>query len=206
MPPVRKREVQAAAHDTRERIFAAARDLLAAPEGFTSFSIEGVARQAGVARMTVYYQFRSRRELFEALFDHIAERAGFFVELPAIFHTPEPEAALRRFVRFFCGFWRSDPVVIRRLRGLASLDPDLGAALAGRDQRRRTGAATLIQRLSAAAPLALPDGEAAAVLHAATSFEAFDALAATLSPDRATDLIERMVFTALGVPAPTAPP
>ena len=72
--PYRLGQRQAATDETRARILAAARELLAASDGLTGFSIEAVARQADVARMTVYYQFGSKPGLLEALFDDLAAR------------------------------------------------------------------------------------------------------------------------------------
>ena len=71
--PYRLGQRQVAADETRARVLAAARDQLAKE---TSFSIDAVARRADVARMTVYYQFGSKRGLLEALFDLLAARGG----------------------------------------------------------------------------------------------------------------------------------
>ncbi len=57
---------QATTSETRTRILAAARELLAA-SGAAGFSIEAVAQQADVARMTVYYQFGSKPGLLEMI-------------------------------------------------------------------------------------------------------------------------------------------
>ena len=65
---------QASAEETRRRIVAAARDLLADESGPPGFTVDTVARRAGVARMTVYHQFRSKRGVLEALFDDLANR------------------------------------------------------------------------------------------------------------------------------------
>src|SRR5712691_10076273 len=58
---------KAASEQTRARILAAVRALLMAPDGYSRFSIETVARQADVARMTVYHQFGSKLGLLEGL-------------------------------------------------------------------------------------------------------------------------------------------
>src|SRR5438034_7095657 len=71
--PYRLGQRQVAADETRSRILNAARAQL---ETEVSFSIDAVARRADVARMTVYYQFGSRRGLLEALFDDLAVRGG----------------------------------------------------------------------------------------------------------------------------------
>src|SRR2546425_469397 len=64
--PYRLGQRQVAADENRSRILNAAREQL---EEEASFSIDAVARRADVARMTVYYQFGSRRGLLEALGD-----------------------------------------------------------------------------------------------------------------------------------------
>ena len=64
-------ERQALVDETRGRIVAAARELLRAGDDVARFSMEAVARAAGVSRMTVYYQFGSRVGLLEAVCDRI---------------------------------------------------------------------------------------------------------------------------------------
>src|SRR5437588_67268 len=68
--PYRLGQRQVAADETRSRIVKAAREQL---EKEASFSLDAVARRADVARMTVYYQFGSRRGLLEALFDDLVD-------------------------------------------------------------------------------------------------------------------------------------
>src|SRR3954467_13825419 len=112
---------QVAAEQTRGRILEAARELLAAPAGIAGFTIDAVARQAGVARMTVYYQFGSRGGLLEALCDQLAARGGI-EQLAGAFGQAEARAALAELVAVFGRFWGSDRLVARRLHGLAVLD------------------------------------------------------------------------------------
>src|ERR671924_654819 len=88
---------QAAVDQTRARIIAAARELLLAGGVSSGFSVDAVARQAGVARMTVYYQFGSKRGLLEALFDDLAAR-GLVGRLRAAFGCPDPREALTEFI------------------------------------------------------------------------------------------------------------
>ena len=102
---------------TRARIVEAARELLAAGGGLAGFTLDAVARRAGVARMTVYYQFGAKTGLLEALFDSLAARGGMH-ELPAVFGRGEAVEALDGFLGVFTGFWASDRLVIRRVRAL----------------------------------------------------------------------------------------
>src|SRR5680860_1321358 len=59
----------------RRRIIEAARDLFA-EDGFHGVGLEEVARRAGVGRKTIYYQFGSKRDLFQAVVDDLGERGG----------------------------------------------------------------------------------------------------------------------------------
>jgi AcrR family transcriptional regulator len=82
--PYRLGQRQTATELTRMRIVSAARDLLAAPDGVSGFTVDAVADQSGVARMTVYNQFGSKVGLLEALFDDLAAR-GLVTRLRSIF-------------------------------------------------------------------------------------------------------------------------
>src|SRR3954447_26104641 len=115
---------QESAEQTRARIVEAARELLMASDGFSGFTMDAVARQAGVARMTVYYQFESKRGLLEGLFDDLASR-GLVDKLAGAFERPEPLDALDELVAAFGRFWASDRLVIRRLHALGALDPEI---------------------------------------------------------------------------------
>jgi AcrR family transcriptional regulator len=182
-----------AAEHTRSRILAAARDLLVAAEGVAGFTIDAVAERASVARMTVYYQFKSKSGLLEALFDWLAEVGGM-QELPLAFQVPEPHAALDRFILTFVRFWASDRLVLRRLRALAVTDPELEPVFHARDERRREGLGVLVGRLSPGRDKV----ELVDVLHALTSFEFFDDLSrGGRSPDEVAAVIQRLVQESL---------
>src|ERR1700732_2517273 len=88
---------QAASDQTRARILAAARALLMAPDGYSRFSIETVARQADVARMTVYHQFGSKLGLLEGLCDSLAASGGM-EQLATAFRLADPLLALREYL------------------------------------------------------------------------------------------------------------
>ncbi len=160
----------------RQQVLEAARALLGGTARYTAFTVDAVARQADVARATVYYQFGSKAGLLEAVCDHLAELGGM-PGLASVFTDPDPARALHGFVARFGDFWAADRPAMRRLRALAVLDPDVGAVIAARDQRRRDGAAVLATRLSTASAVAAGPDWAARVLFTLTSFETFDALA-----------------------------
>ena len=174
--PYRLGQRQEANESTRARIVGAARELLSSPEGLGEFTVEAVARQAGVARMTVYYQFGSRAGLLEAIFDDLAARGGMR-ELPRAFAKPDALAALAEFIAVFNRFWASERVVIRRLQVLTALDPELERA--SREEWRRQGLRVLIERAAEQRGWTEADSidEAVDVLHMLTSFQTFDQLA-----------------------------
>jgi len=176
----RREPVEAA----RRQVLDAARHLLGGTAGYTAFTVEAVAREADVARATVYYQFGSKTGLLEALCDYLADLGGMS-GLAEAFTEPDPRQALHRLVASFGRFWAADRPAMRRLRALAALDPDVGAVITARDQRRRNGLAVLTGRLAgrAGGPLAALAADAGRldhivrVLTVLTSFETFDGLA-----------------------------
>lgn len=58
---------------TRQRLYEAAVTLIA-EQGFSSTTVDEIADRAGVAKGTVYYNFRSKTELFEQLLRHGVDR------------------------------------------------------------------------------------------------------------------------------------
>lgn len=191
---------QAATDETRARVIAAARELIVSTTGFAGFTIDAVARQAGVARMTVYYQFGSKRGLLEAVFDDLAARGGM-ERLAAAFTRSEPLEALNELVAVFGRFWASDRLVLRRFRALAALDPELEPAVRARDEWRRNGCRVIVGRLSEryGRPAAAAAEDAVDLLHSITSFETFDALAGPARrPEAVTLLLQRLARAAIG--------
>jgi AcrR family transcriptional regulator len=174
----------------RQQVLDAARGLLGGTDRYTAFTVDAVARQADVARATVYYQFGSKAGLLEALCDYLAELGGMS-GLAEAFTEPDPRQALRRFVACFGQFWAADRPAMRRLRALALLDPDVGAVITARDQRRHQGLTVLAGRLAGTSlagtsltGTSMTGAEAdraVRVLVTLTSFETFDTLA---GPDR----------------------
>jgi AcrR family transcriptional regulator len=201
--PYRLGQRQATTDQTRARILSAARELLAAPGGIAGVTVEAVARHADVSRMTVYYQFGSKAGLLEALFDQLATTGQLAQGAAAALGQPDPLEALAGYVAAFGRFWAAERLVLRRLRSLAALDPELAAGVRARDARRRKGlellAGRLADRYGHPPPEAL--GEAVVVLHMLTSFETFDALAGpNRSPQDVAPLVHRLAVAALGLP------
>ncbi len=176
--PYRMGKRQAAADDTRERILEAARQLLA-NESETDLSMEAIARRADVSRLTLYYQFKSRPGLLEALYDHVAMR-GNMRRMADVFHEADPSGALDKLAGIFVGFWASDPVVLRRLRGMATLDAEIDQGIRARDSRRQHAAREIVRRTLLRGKKKLSTEQqnlTADVLSMLTSFESYDAMA-----------------------------
>jgi AcrR family transcriptional regulator len=171
----------AAAAAKRDRVIEAAAGLLRADTSIASFSLDAVAKAAGVTRLTVYHQFGSRRGLLEAVFDDIARRGGLN-EIADAMGMPDPRAALDRLVDIFCAFWNRDPAVGRLHEAMAT-DPEFAQALLERNEHRRKALNVLVRRISAktASPRARQD--AVDLIFALTSFGMF----AMLSQDRSVD-------------------
>jgi AcrR family transcriptional regulator len=192
---------QAAAEQTRARILTAARDLLMSPDGYSHFSIEAVARQADVARMTVYHQFGSKTGLLEALCDTLAMNGGM-EHLATAFRQRDALDALNQYLLVFGRFWEADRLVMRRLRALASLDPDFEQVIRARDAWRRQGVSVIAQRFDdqlGPLPETARD-EFVDILFTLSSFETFDTLAGpTRSLEEAAPLVARLARAALPV-------
>jgi AcrR family transcriptional regulator len=182
---------QVAAEENRRRIVAAARDLLADESGPPGFTVEAVARRAGVARMTIYHQFGSKRGVLEALFDNLANR-GLMPHLRPVFHEPIATRALDGLIAAFAAFWDSDRIVLRRARALAALDLEIAESVRARDEMRRQHLRNILARMDKAegAPPAKTLPETIDVLHTLTSFETFDALS---RDGRSVDDVVRIV-------------
>jgi AcrR family transcriptional regulator len=170
--PYRLGKRQSGTQETRERIIAAARALLTDP-GTTAFTVEAVAERADVARMTVYYQFKSKGKLLEALFDDLGRRANMR-QLGVVFRKDDPLEGLAGLVDVFCRLFQSERVLLRRLNALAVLDPDVERAMSERGSWRREALTVLVGRFKLGKR---EREELIDVLHVLTSFETYDALA-----------------------------
>src|ERR1700754_2174530 len=99
-----------AAAEKRDRVIEAAANLLREDASIANFSLDAVAKAAGVTRLTVYNQFGSRRGVLEAVFASISEKGGIS-RLGTIAAIEPPLAALDSLVQIFCEFWGSDAAI-----------------------------------------------------------------------------------------------
>ena len=181
---------------TRANVLAAARALILGESALKGFSMEAVARQAGVTRMTVYQRFGSKRGLLEELFDQIGAQGSLRERLPDAFSRPDAREALQAYIETFCDFWDHDRVLNRRLRGFAALDEVFAAAIASRYERRHHALEILLGRMvgQGLAPAPAMREEKIQTLLALTGFEFYDALAGERPPNEVAPIIFRLVL------------
>ena len=172
--PYKSPRRESAATRTREGIVRTAVGMLGGADGIGGFSLEAVARKAGVTRLTVYNHFGSRRALLEAVFDERAARGGLHRIADAM-SGPDPETSLKKIVVIFCDFWSFDPGTMGYLHAAAASDPEFNESVGERNERRRHLLSVLVRRLAEGRPPKAHD-ELVDVLFALTSFSFFSQL------------------------------
>ena len=187
-----------AATKTRQRIVAAAAAILGTAEGISGFSLQAVAAKAGVTRLTVYNQFGSRRALLEAVFDEMAVRGGLH-RIPAVMAGSDPQAGLLQVIAIFCDFWSFGSHALGPLHAAGASDPEFGASVCERNERRRRLLSVLVRRMAKDRKLrAKALGDLIDVLFALTSFPFFSQLTAQgRSADAACSLIQWLATDAV---------
>jgi AcrR family transcriptional regulator len=184
---------------TRARILEAARGSLErGPVG--ALRVDEVAREAGVARSTVYLLFGSRAGLFDALARYLRDEAGFDALIEAS-RLPDAMDNLRQSQRAAVTMYAKLPDLARALFTLAAIDPDAVAAVAAIEDGRRPGMARLARALAKQGYLRkdVTLGEAVDILTVITSFQSFDELftgsrlSADVVADRLIAMAERSV-------------
>jgi len=204
---VQRRRAESA-QETRERILEAARSSLrSGPLG--AVKVDDIAREADVARSTVYVLFGSRAGLFDALAVALLEQASF-ERLVAAFRLPDARAALLESLRAGAEAYASEPDVARSILTLAATDPDAAVAVQRFERGRWPGMRNLAGRLEAQGLLrdGLSRDEAAQILWVLTSFPTFDQLFRErgLSAASVADRLRTMAeHTLLRAPTPDAP-
>src|SRR4051812_37997193 len=173
--------------ETRERIKAAVRELLA--EGtFHESTVEQVADRAGVARATLYQHFRSRLELVDAICETFDETPAL-LRLREIVESPDGEAALAETIAESMRFWSSEDPVLRHLYGVVSIDPAAHDLVERQRADRRGELERLVRNLARARRLR-NERRALGLLLVLTSYETFREL-------RESGLTDRQLTTTL---------
>ncbi|GAA0377396.1 hypothetical protein Acor_43220 [Acrocarpospora corrugata] len=190
-----------AAEETRQRILLVMYERLRTTPAKT-ISLDQVAKEARVARSTIYTIFGSRAGLFDALFRYLLDRAGFDRVVTAVTH-PDAREHLRGSFRAGVATYAAERDVTRAVYATAHLNPDALANAVHRDEQGRAeGMRHLAQRLHDQRVLR-PDttvAEATDLLYALTAFDTFDLLhtGRGLPPDQVADrlitLAERTLY------------
>ena len=185
----------------RDRILAAARDVLNLDD-LKSFSLEAVARRAGITRMTVYNQFGSKAGLLSELFDLLIERDAFS-KAPMVFAQKDLGAAFDLFVEILGRFYTDNRPLMARLSAVAGLDPDLDDAMRSRNLRRRHAVETLMRRFGGTFEPAVAASELVNTLDVLLNFNTFNAIAGpNRTPADVVPHIQRMIRGVLGIKTP----
>ena len=166
-----------AAEETRRRILDAVYERLTTDPSHP-VSVDRVARDAKVARSTVYLVFGSRAGLFDAVGDDLLRQDAYRRLLEAVAH-PDARETLRGGIRAGVEMFAANRDVARSLYAMSRLDEDaVGGAVRRFEDERTRGMARLARRLDDQGALrADVTAEAAAdLLWVLTSFESFDLL------------------------------
>jgi AcrR family transcriptional regulator len=195
MSPTRRELVKA----TRGRIVDAA-GRLTRERGPNGFSMDVLAKEAGVARATVYEHFRSKRAVLDELASSIARTVVLDEPRPA---TADPLIALRDMLGDVCRHWAEHE---ERMRGLQTLTALTGADQAGdgvdEKQLRR-----LVEALSAAGQMRTHWSveEAVDALGALTSYATYDRLRrAPRTPEQVEAVLAKLVVSIVSPAATTS--
>ncbi len=193
-----------AAEQTRQRVIEAVQSHLRARPA-EKLSLDAVARDAAVARSTIYEIFGSRAGLFQAAAQEAYDRTGYAKLVAAGRHDDALEqlrGGLRAATRMHAG----ERDIFRALYSMYALDPEaVGGVIAGIDEERGAGMSRIARRLDEQGYLAagMTRSKAAHLLWVITSFESFDALytGRALSTARCVELLVEMAERAVIKPA-----
>jgi AcrR family transcriptional regulator len=163
----------------RERLLAAAARVFA-ERGYASASIDEIARDAGVTKGAVYWNFDSKEELFFALLDQRLDAGarrlmGLTAGAPAdVDSAPEVSAGFSEIV----DAGRDVVLLMHEHWSLAARDPRLGGAYAERQRALREGIARALEARHATTgiPLTVPAQRLATVILALSNGLAMDRL------------------------------
>ena len=180
------------AERTRNNILVAARQHLIAA-GYRNLSLEQVAADAEVTRVTIYRKFGNKLGLLDAVAENLSRRSGLVGGMHAAAAIDDPVAAFNEMVSQLCRFWSTDPDLFRRLISLSAGDPEAHQVISSREQWRFEQVALFVTRLAAADRLRRPfdTDTATATVGATTSFTTCDEIATRLhlSHDQLDDLL-----------------
>lgn len=159
----------------RAAILEAARTQLASG-GLPQLTMDSLARESGVTRQTIHNLFGTKSGVLEALFDRIAIDGGM-ERMSHVMQQVDGESMLAAFVEVFTDFWAKHRMLLRRIHGVAAVDPEFGAVVEARNRRRQMAAGRVVDRLRGkSSESEISDrAQKIAALYALTSFSFFDA-------------------------------
>ncbi len=183
---------------TRERVLAAARELLVAGD-VQRVTVDEIAARADVSRATVYQRFGSKVGVFEALVGDLERRAGL-EELAGVVETHPVDGLIGAVASAGCRYWATDPELARTTIALSRLQPEVAEMLAPHDAGRVRLLERMVERLAAAGLLGCPPAVALDALWLLTSFDAYDLLATGrgLTPEQAAEQLTALLTARLG--------
>lgn len=169
---------------TRRSILTTARRHLI-EAGYHRLSLENVAADAGVTRVTIYRHFDSKLGLLDALGEDLAQQAGLVAGIREAAAVADPMAAFTAMVSELCRFWSTDPEVFRRLISLSAVDPEAQHVIVNRERWRYEQIRIFVQRMAHADRLQAPFDvhQATAIVGTVTSFPSCDEIATQLRTD-----------------------
>jgi len=132
--------------------------------GYAATSIEAIARDAGVAKITIYRQFSGKQELFREVAQRALARANRQMQQSMRSEIADTKDALRSLVeRMYLGLADSETrSVLRLVVGEAERFPELAAALYSESSYVLAPAAELLAKAHARGELHVPNPPVAA--------------------------------------------
>jgi AcrR family transcriptional regulator len=186
MSPTRRELVRA----TRTRIVDAA-GRLTSDRGAAGFSMDVLAKEAGVARATVYEHFRSKRSVLDELASSIARTVSMD---EARIQSGDPLVALRDVLGAVCRHWAEHEERMSGLRTLTALTGGDQASEGIDDKQLRR----LMEALAASGQMRAhwTIEEAADALGALTSYATYERLRrAPRTPDQVEGVLAKLVVS-----------
>lgn len=182
-----------------ERILTTVEALLEQGE-FHQATVEEIAKQAGVAKATIYQRFGSKLGLIEALGSRLEQDA----QLGKVFRAlalPDAREALLTTVAEGVRFWCAHEALFRQLIGLAAVDPHAFAFVAHEDRQQEEHLRGLVGRLREQGHLRddVSDEDAFAAVLMANSFQSVSTLRARagLEPEQVVAVLQSQVRSVL---------
>ena len=169
--------------NTRAAVLKAARTQLE-QGGTRDLSMESLAKASGVTRQTIHNLFGTRSGVLETLFDQIAVDGGM-ERMREVMMARDAAAMLDGFIAVFSNFWAKNRLLLKRIHGIAAVDPEFGKAIYARNRRRQMAATRIVERIGDG--VRAQKSETIACLVALTSFEFFDALVESIGTVEAAE-------------------